>query len=83
MHCEATTRLTLTDRLLLLYLVPFQVHWEMQFFDQELMIGVGGTRRFPLTGMTLGILQDSGWYISDFTKAGESSARCLRPQITR
>lgn len=44
-------------------------HWEKQIFGNELMIGMN-TGYNVLSPITLGLFEDSGWYIVDYNKAG-------------
>lgn len=43
-------------------LITTGVHWDQRFFNQELMIGVGASRRQYFSHLTLALFEDSGWY---------------------
>ena len=46
-------------------------HWETSLFQTELMIGSStGNARSVLSNFTLGVAQDSGWYLPNFGAAG-------------
>lgn len=46
-------------------------HWEQLYMSGDIMMGVSANkRRAVLSNITLALLQDSGWYNVDFSKAG-------------
>ena len=46
-------------------------HWERATFDSELMIGTAfDTRRGIYSNLTMALLDDSGWYQANHSRAG-------------
>eukprot|EP00163_Fabomonas_tropica_P001677 TRINITY_DN1123_c0_g1_i2.p1 TRINITY_DN1123_c0_g1~~TRINITY_DN1123_c0_g1_i2.p1 ORF type:complete len:795 (-),score=173.69 TRINITY_DN1123_c0_g1_i2:85-2469(-) len=43
-------------------------HWEKRIFDNEYMTATASSN-MPMSAITLGLLQDTGWYYPDYTKA--------------
>jgi len=48
-------------------------HWEKRIFQNEAMTGTVHTAKPVYTRMTLALLEDSGWYIPDYSHAQELS----------
>jgi len=48
-------------------------HWEKRIFQNEAMTGTVHTAKPVYTRLTLALLEDSGWYIPDYSKAQELS----------
>lgn len=46
-------------------------HWEASIFQSEIMIGASaGIQRRSVSPMTLGLAQDSGWYVPNWDAVG-------------
>lgn len=60
-------------------------HWEELHYEGEIMCGKQSGRA-PLTNLTLGLLDDSGWYQIDYTKSGflqyGHNAGCMFPGLS-
>ena len=44
-------------------------HWEKRIFQNEAMTGTVHSSNPVYSRLTLALLEDSGWYITDFSKA--------------
>ena len=44
-------------------------HWEMNWMEGEVMTGTRGLTRASLSKITMALMEDSGWYTPDYTKA--------------
>jgi len=46
-------------------------HWEKRIFGREIMVGVTNGYAEVVSRVTLAFFEDSGWYVPDYSKAGE------------
>eukprot|EP00566_Odontella_aurita_P024760 CAMPEP_0113584424 /NCGR_PEP_ID=MMETSP0015_2-20120614/33102_1 /TAXON_ID=2838 /ORGANISM="Odontella" /LENGTH=97 /DNA_ID=CAMNT_0000489485 /DNA_START=3 /DNA_END=292 /DNA_ORIENTATION=+ /assembly_acc=CAM_ASM_000160 len=47
----------------------FGTHWEARLFHSDYLTAIRGSTRQHLSPLTLAILEDTGWYKPDYTKA--------------